>query len=407
MNESRNQHFVPQSILRNFTYDEACHLYCYDKWNKRTFSNTIENIGSENDYNNVVINGVKHNYEHIFDKFDSMLSDVVKLIGENEDLRCLDDNQFSFLYYIFLVQLQRSPLVRSTFEKISRQMLEMLEEFGLDPNDSKLKDEYIIDTDHAKALSIKAIVDDYSDLLEPIKDRPIILLRAVDNRIISSDNSVVMYSHSPYEIACLKSEYVEINIPISSRLVLSLLPEKVLGGLSIPEIQNTYSRRIRDAIYNRSCYDIDHSNVLFLNSLQVSNARRFIYSSYDCSHFVESIIIENPALQKIESSIFIGNHGPNKRVKKDDHIVIWIDSNYIEIKLISFESDTEQLLITIERKNRSLKIFDIEIDKISVFKEQIEVVMMRHVKIEVLKYKRGVIVCRICHYDFQLGEFEK
>ena len=157
-NESNNHHFLPQSILKNFTYDKKQHIHVYDKKSKKHFTNTISTVGSENKYNTFFIGGKEFNLEQIYSEYDSKVSYVTSKIIEYGNLYCLSGDDYSFLYYMMLVQLERSPIQRSTYIHLSEELNRFINKTGY-------KSAYkVIDENSAKILSLKFILQEKNDL---------------------------------------------------------------------------------------------------------------------------------------------------------------------------------------------------------------------------------------------------
>jgi hypothetical protein len=54
--QAKNQHYVPQFILRRFANADG-RMWVYDKWSKRSFVTNPRNVASENAFYDVEING--------------------------------------------------------------------------------------------------------------------------------------------------------------------------------------------------------------------------------------------------------------------------------------------------------------------------------------------------------------
>jgi hypothetical protein len=273
---------------------------------------------------------------------------------------------------MMLIQLERSPIQRSTYIHLSEELNRIINKTGF-------KSEYkVVDENSAKALSLKTILEDKKDLYNVICKRPIVLLKG--NSLITSDNAVITYSHSPYDNGGLISKYLEMAFPISSKYCLSIVPEILIG---------IDKRKVKDQVFNSILIGIESGeavidssdDILFKNSLQIIRSKRFIYSS----EFIDKISSElyDVFIKKPErkTSINVGYNQKNNRVRKQKHLVIEINLICKDYDIISYENNDEILFIDIENTSKIHNYVGVEIDRISVYDNQYEVRMMRYVHI--------------------------
>ena len=121
---SKKHHFLPRSILKNFTNQDNV-IFVYDKKVRKMYLNSIANVGAENQYNTVKIGGEVFNLEEIFNDFDGKLASVINRIITNGNIV---NEQHEFLRYAILVQLQRSPIQRSSYVSIARSIKEKIKD---------------------------------------------------------------------------------------------------------------------------------------------------------------------------------------------------------------------------------------------------------------------------------------
>jgi hypothetical protein len=371
-NESNNHHFLPQSILKNFTYDKKQHIHVYDKKSKKHFTNTISTVGSENKYNTFFIGGKEFNLEQIYSEYDSKVSYVTSKIIEYGNLYCLSGDDYSFLYYMMLVQLERSPIQRSTYIHLSEELNRFINKTGY-------KSAYkVIDENSAKILSLKFILQEKNDLFNVICKRPIVLLKG--NSFITSDNAVITHSHSPYDNGGLISKYLEMIFPISSKYCLSVVPE-ILIGIDKRKVKNQALLNILVGMETGESVIDSSEDILFRNSLQIIRSKRFIYSSETLdkiSSELYEVFIKKP---EQKTSVSVVYNTKNNQIRKQKHLVIEINLIYEDYDIVDYENKDETLIIEIDNTCKLLNYIGVEIDRISIFDNQYEVRMMRYVHI--------------------------
>ena len=97
-NEPRKHHYVPRSVLQNFTItDGRRQLYVFDKQNDRSFPASVFDAGAERDFNCVQFHDKKYNFESIFEKLDDSLALIVDNLLKNASVKELSTRLSSFL----------------------------------------------------------------------------------------------------------------------------------------------------------------------------------------------------------------------------------------------------------------------------------------------------------------------
>jgi hypothetical protein len=381
-NDSSNHHFLPQSILRNFAIDEKNRLYVYDKLLGKPFTNTTENIGSENNYNTIEYQGTVINLEESFQKYDDQLALVSKKIITNGDLKCLTPEEYDFLYVILLVQIHRSPITRTTLQTINKQLNTLMTStMGIKPEED-------IDDNYAKILSLAAIFNNTEPLLEIIRPRYFILLQTNndDTYFITSDNAVLLIGHSEYEPVSLKSSFTEICFPLSPKYSLSLLPQVICNDINNDKISSV--KELKNAVINKQPLVIDKENAIYLNFAQVNQSKRFLYSKYDLQQYLSNELKYIPDKKEKKSLYNVGNEFLRANVRKNAHIVLYINSYFYDYDIHEYLNSKVNLEVLISLKTNVLdKYAHVKIPQIFFYDNQYPVRMIRNVKIARIDYK--------------------
>lgn len=91
MSPPKKHHYVPRSILRNFSVDGARkQVHVFDKSTNRSFLNAIGDAGCETHFNTVELNAETISFEEVFNGNDERLALLVERLLQERTLGCLD-----------------------------------------------------------------------------------------------------------------------------------------------------------------------------------------------------------------------------------------------------------------------------------------------------------------------------
>src|SRR3990170_1041495 len=96
-NECKNQHYVPQFLLRHFAAGKKKHIYVYDKLHERSFKTAVRNAGAENAFYDCEHNGEKITIDPKLAVLETLAAPIIKRIIENESLGSLNDKDKSII----------------------------------------------------------------------------------------------------------------------------------------------------------------------------------------------------------------------------------------------------------------------------------------------------------------------
>ncbi|GHV78381.1 hypothetical protein AGMMS49944_01720 [Spirochaetia bacterium] len=343
--DSKNHHFLPRSILKNFAFNDRAQIYVFDKKIQICYVSSVEKAGSENNYNTVNINGEHLNCEDIFNGFDNRVAIVISKIINNENLYCLTDDEYDFLYHIVAIQIQRTPIMRSTYATVTKKMFPLAKQVYYAETGKNLSEEdytkyFTPDENEKKRLSIKAIIEPDTAIYNAIVSHPIILMRSQNDNLFTSDNSVIYNSLAPYETPSLSGPSTEIDFPISSKLALSFVPKIIAQSMNnqfenlICSSMDSEYRNVARAIKERTCIDLQHDNILYLNDGQMKSAKRFIYSKQPIDKYFIDEIGTFPQFEVRDSMIYPGEGlPPNKLIRNGKVLVFCIDDFYYDFDI--------------------------------------------------------------------------
>ena len=68
----KKQHYVPQFLLKNFSYGKKYKIFAFDKAKVDSFGTCVRDSASENGFYNLTIDGETHTLEHKLSKLESI-----------------------------------------------------------------------------------------------------------------------------------------------------------------------------------------------------------------------------------------------------------------------------------------------------------------------------------------------
>lgn len=307
-NEPRKHHYVPRSVLRNFTIDgEGRRLYVFDKQSGRSFPASVLDAGAERDFNRVQICGKNYNFESMFQEVDDRLARVVAKVLKEASVKELSVDYKQNLPLIIACQLLRTKLIRTTPVELSRQLSEWLRERGLPETET-------ISEEDARRIALRMLlrIDEFAT---PIQGKDFVLLYSPEQRLWTSDNPVVFNNSFPYGQTGLKSPGVEIYYPISSNLCMAfycpsireILCEAIDPNHPRPNNRDPFMVSLYRALIDRVTLKISRSFAEYLNVLQISQSSRFLYSSDKDFGEAERAISERPDVANVKSRHVLGS----------------------------------------------------------------------------------------------------
>ncbi len=323
---AKNQHYVPQFILRNFTVNDGKQIYVFDKLRERSFKTNIRNIAAETSFYNFNVDKYNFTIEPwLSDLESSTCSAFEKLINERS-ISNIDDDDRSKIAYFISVQIFRTRFFRDKLSNISKEMSERLKPyaFGID----KVGITKPLDEKKIKDVSIKTIVRDAEELIPHLLEKKWLLYETTESDpFYISDNPVVRQNHKNYGQLWgnlgLAVTGIEIYFPLTKTLSLAMLCRsheetfqhvfKKIGFLKaiIPAfelqlpVDMEWIENHKKGYIEGTAIPMMAQNVINHNSLQVKWSSRYVFSCKHDFSLVREIIATDPIFKngiKIKSS---------------------------------------------------------------------------------------------------------
>lgn len=333
---NENHHYVPKFLLKNFLYKrKGEQVWVFDKTKDNIFVTNITNILTERGFYNFQL--PEHpeyiaTLEHGLADFDNTTSSIVKKITEQKNLFCLDFKEKVLLAQFISVQQLRTNQIRSLMAQIDSLLEEKISQVGGDIHD--IENYEPLDENSLKQVCTTMITTAGNDFIPYILAKPWILLETTNKHpFLISDHPVTLYNplnNFGDKTSGLISPGVEVNIPLSATLSLSLLCPiftedlrenlkqaqenkqmaqlNVLNSGRLLEYQEKNAQTesilktappIINAIDKETPLPVNPENVLHLNSLQATFSQRFIISQDKKSLLtIQDLVRCHPSMKK-------------------------------------------------------------------------------------------------------------
>ena len=263
MSIPKNHHYVPQGLLRYFTFDDK-RVYIYDKHRHESFRNSISKVGSEEYFNSFYgKNGERVIYEKVFDSIDGDYATLTRKIIENENLSCLSPKELSQLADCVAAQFIRTKLYRESLASLNQQLGEWIQGMGIPTDAVKNYKKYSEnDVRFESFLRILGI----TPISQILQQKIIALIVNFSNcPFVISDHPVVFSNPFPYGRRGFDEPGNITYLPLSPKFTLAYFCQ-------------SYSNGVQSA-WKEAPKGMEEG----LNLLQYLQAFRFIYSQNDYS----------------------------------------------------------------------------------------------------------------------------
>jgi hypothetical protein len=327
--QSKKHHYVPQSVLRGFSFDQKqTQIYVFDKGRMTSFTSSIYNAGCENQFNTIEIDGQTVSFEGLFQTNDDELARLLKRIRSDRRLVRFTPEDRIALSEVVAAQMIRTKLVRTTMRSIAEQLSKSLREGGIDPGEV---DGFSIPTDQEIRRAALASFLDLQEIVDSLQEkRPILIHNSESDLFWISDHPVVLHNSFPYGERGLNSPGIEIYFPVSSDLVLGFfcpsIDLKIQHLLSTDQfgVEHQKYEEIYRGLQEGSSVSLGPGTVHFLNELQVRSSSRFLYSSNDEFEKAREILQDEAEVRHVQSLISVARLGEWPKLHPNMPDGLWI-----------------------------------------------------------------------------------
>ncbi|MBY7733436.1 DUF4238 domain-containing protein [Francisella philomiragia] len=313
VNTPKKQHYVPQFLLKNFSYGKKHKIFTFDKAKANSFGTSVKDSASENGFYNLNLDGKKYTLEHKLSKLESICSSLVKRICKEESLEGITYDDHIIICVFVANLLLRVKKQREFFYQLNTGITEWLQNLGLNP--CEIENFEVLEKKDTDRQHVEFTNESVLEFSKRLFDKPIALLKAPNgSSLLISDNPVTIYNHWPQKLGGYKGVSVpgvEIQVPLSKKLCLSFicpflfsdLKEKLdllanhrLQNIHINNVDTSYAETLISSAIEGKAMELTKENVRFINSLQIIESLNYIYSDKNDFKLAEEMIKINPDL---------------------------------------------------------------------------------------------------------------
>lgn len=278
------QHYVPRMHLEKFsTNSSEPKVWVFDKPSEKQFLSSLDNIAGENFF---------YDPADIEDpKIESLLENVEKKAGnpyqkiiDEASLSALSDQEKADISLFLSLQFNRTRERRNSLIDTGKQLKEALKERGIDDHIPGEELEPLGTEESAQKIQNQTLIESTTQTAKIfVKKTWTLLVNRTNIPFCTSDHPLSLHNQRDFgpfrgDLG-IENQGIEIYFPISPEYMLVLLDPEDFG----------------DIYAKMPVYDTDEVN--HINSLQVSQSTRQIFSTKEEFGFVRDIIDENPELK--------------------------------------------------------------------------------------------------------------
>jgi len=290
-NHPKNQHYVPQFLLRNFAGKDAL-LCVFNKAEDRSFKTLPRGIAAEAwFYDFTDAKGKPNTAEYVLGSLEDTVSDIIAGILDRGSIGHLTAMDRKNLAQFAAVQQLRVKAIRQRIKNLNEGILRVLDERGIDPG-VVVPRMTKYDVKHWAIAEIGHAIPNAKILSK----KEWILQQAPDNAPFwISDNPVVLFNMVNQKDLTLESPGISIYLPLSANFSLCFLCPSWFGpGMVVTDDE----KRLANAARTGSPNMLLPANVTHQNSLQVQYSSTFVISSVNDFSLARQMIQKNPRLKE-------------------------------------------------------------------------------------------------------------
>lgn len=309
MNRSKTHHYVPQSLLKNFSIDEKeKQVFAFDKTNDSIRPHSIKNAGSEKYFYSIRINEKEFNFENLFQDADNTLPTIITKIIANQSLSVLTKDEQDFLFKLTALQIVRTRASLNILKKIHNTLLDITNRISKEwdipkENFEPQIEHYDEELYKTTFLDLEELINNFASILR--NKITYLCYTSDDDPYWCSDNPVVQNNHLNFGDIGLSNLGTDIHFPISKNFLIvfscrSHLYQGELKSQLLQHANDTVNKSI-ESINFKTKKNSEAENVLYYNSLQVRDSSRFVYSQVDNFNMAKNFLTDFPEYRNLNS----------------------------------------------------------------------------------------------------------
>ncbi len=287
----KNQHYVPQFLLKNFSFNEDSQIYVFDKSKEVVFETHIRNVAAENGFYNFKSDGTTFSIEHDLSNLETASAQILEKIIKQESLSGMTSDEKATLSIFIAAQFSRTKQQRLMLKQMNDLLVNHIQRLGGDPNNVKGFTPFSND-DEINRFAIMTLEENVKSFWPIFYERGWILFKSTNlMHYYISDNPITLHNDNDFGFMGnlgLGVKGIEIYFPLSPNLSLGIIDESneeiIRAGyknLKKLQLNKRAKRVIKGLMRGLATGDFVQSaneNVEFHNSMQVAFSSRFVFS---------------------------------------------------------------------------------------------------------------------------------
>jgi hypothetical protein len=397
--ESKKHHYVPRSLLRYFSVNGVGrHIHVFDKVSGKSYPSSLDNAGSENDYNKLHTDNGILNVEPEFDEPDGRLAELLRQMHGSRNVSALTARDRRDWADMAAVQILRTPITRTTLSSITADFVGVLAECGLPHTD-----EMRLPSENDAKRSTFEMLGDRDAWRLALEDKDFVLFEPSGAaRFWLSDNPVVRQSMVPYGDGGLSSPGVAVYLPLGPDLALGMICKSAARSLNARPIEALAIEPARAQGYIalreglRTGRPVARSDEFVdgFNNLQAACCSRFIYRPDDSFDAVREMLREHPDLAHVKSNQRMGRLGqalpPAPGMPDGLWLVLFGRLNHHMLQIREREEEREPIeIVTGDIEMLARAASDAPFNEMRLYQDRQVRRMKRDVRIEIMPLARA------------------
>jgi hypothetical protein len=313
MTHAKQQHYVPQLLLRGFATDAKEQLFALDKQTGKVFQTSIRNVATEKGFYDIETQTGRESLESGLSRLESVVAPLITRIRAERALSFLSPSEREMIALFAMVQHQRTVNYRQKVSQMNVDLLAKIRRMGFATDQiDGIKEFSEDDLQKFAVLSIGMAIQFAPHIL----DKAWILQSSdANNQFFIADNPIALQNRKdlgPYGNIGFAVPDIEIFLPLSSTLCLSWYSESFvhdfLEGIATaeelkllhPDKEDRLNANISSlsefltAARDGTPVQCSQDNVLNINALQLRNSERFVFSLNGDFTVAHKILEERP-----------------------------------------------------------------------------------------------------------------
>lgn len=311
---AKKHHFVAQAQLRRFARDaERRSIWVFDKTTGRSWVSSILNAGSENDFNTVVLDAGKWNFEDVFREVDGRSAALVSEVVARGSVGWIGLDEHAALIDLFATQVLRTHFARTSPLYLAGQMREMVRGLGYDPDRNP---DMAMPSDAPLRLgAVRAFLGRDRIACSMTRLAPALFAAGPGSRFILSDDPVAIANAFPYGDTGLETHGIIALLPIAPSLAIALVCPTIIAryeaidDIDMEPKKRARMLRYRDGFRAGQPIEIEPAELGGWNHRQVARSARYLYAATDDFDFAREMLEERPEFRHVETHIELGEMG--------------------------------------------------------------------------------------------------